>query len=166
MKTIVFAETTMRTPRSNRTNSKKARTDGENSTARLPAQSLSLEFGPRYQLADLFCGCGGLSLGFALTGRFDTIFGCEVKPEAVETFWRNHEGEHGRPIVHDGDIRKMGDADLWKALRSFGVSAPAQLACLVGGPPCEGFSQNRSVGAGCQAGAKWRADPPDHKHLR
>ena len=158
MKTIVCAETTMKTPRLNGTTSSKARRHRENDTAHVSAPSISPEFGPRYQLADLFCGCGGLSLGFALTGRFDTIFGCEIKPEAVETFWRNHEGEHGRPIVHDGDIRKMGDADLWLALRSFGVSAPGKLACLVGGPPCEGFSQNRSVGAGGRPGGASRID--------
>lgn len=113
---------------------------------------------PRYRLADLFCGCGGLSLGFTLTKRFETIFGCEIKPEAVETFWRNHEGEHGRPVVFDGDIRKMPDSSVWSALSEFGVSRPGELACLVGGPPCEGFSQNRSIGAGGRPGGASRID--------
>jgi len=117
------------------------------------------EAAPRsYAIADMFCGCGGLSLGFTLTRRFHAVFGCEIKPEAVETFVRNHEGEHGQPTMFDSDIRGLSDKRLWSGLRDHGVGQPGQLACMIGGPPCEGFSQNRSVGAGGRPGDATRVD--------
>lgn len=114
-------------------------------TAPAPSQP---DFAPTYKIADLFCGCGGLSLGFGLTGRFSTILGSDIKPEAVETFRRSHGHKGVEPAVIKEDIRHLTMADIFDAVRPFGITGPGQLACLVGGPPCEGFSQNRSVGAG------------------
>lgn len=118
------------------------------------------DFGPTYQVVDLFCGCGGLSLGFGLTGRFSTILGSDIKPEAAESFRRNHAHGGVEPAVITEDIRKLSTDDIFAAVRPFGITGPGQLACLVGGPPCEGFSQNRSVGAGgdSRTGSSARVD--------
>lgn len=117
-------------------------------------------FAPRYSLADFFCGCGGLSLGFALTGRFDVVLGSDIKPAAVETFSMNHERDVVVPTVIQEDIREVGERKVQSALRRHGIARPGQLDCLIGGPPCEGFSQNRSLGAGGKtiAGTASRVD--------
>ncbi len=107
-----------------------------------------MELGSRYQLIDLFCGCGGLSLGFSLTNRFNITLGCDIKPEAIETFQKNHENRGTSPICIGEDIRKISAAKIEKLVRTALPSAERQLTCLVGGPPCEGFSQNRSLGSG------------------
>ena len=37
---------------------------------------------------DLFCGCGGISLGFKLSG-FNIIGGVDIDPDSIKTFQRN-----------------------------------------------------------------------------
>ncbi len=98
---------------------------------------------PSYTVAELFCGCGGFSHGLSRTGRFRTVLGNDVKPYALETFRRNH-AQHGEPAVISGDIRAVPDAKIIEMLAEQGVS---ELDCLIGGPPCQGFSQMRR-GAG------------------
>ena len=105
---------------------------------------------PRYAVADMFCGCGGLSLGLELTGRMETGLGLDVLPEAVDTFAHNHQARERPPIAMCEDIRTVPAESLADSLTSQGITSPGDLACLVGGPPCEGFSQNRSVNAGGQ----------------
>jgi len=129
---------------------RKTNNSGNGAEDRVP-----VEIAPRYHVVDLFSGCGGLSLGFALSGRFDAVFACDIKPEAVETFRINHEtcqallGQPVRPpTAVVADIQHLSESDVLAALRPYGISRPGELACLVGGPPCEGFSQNRSLGAG------------------
>jgi DNA (cytosine-5)-methyltransferase 1 len=102
----------------------------------------------KYSIADFFAGCGGLSYGFGLTGRFNVLLGSDIKPEALETFVENHEHEHGKPEAILEDIQKVAPESVRKMLARFGVSKEGQLDCLIGGPPCEGFSQNRSINAG------------------
>lgn len=105
----------------------------------------------KYSIADFFAGCGGLSHGFELTGRFNVLLGSDIKPEALETFVANHENDKGRPDAILEDIRKVPPESVQKILSKFGVTGPGQLDCLIGGPPCEGFSQNRSINAGGKA---------------
>lgn len=114
----------------------------------------------KYTIADFFSGCGGLSHGFIQTGRFQVLLGSDIKPEALETFVRNHGGDHGEPEALLEDIRSIRPADILNRLAKFGVNAVGELDCLIGGPPCEGFSQNRSVNAGGHArnGAASRVD--------
>lgn len=102
----------------------------------------------RYTVADFFSGCGGLSHGFLQTGRYQVLLGSDIKSEALETFVRNHVGDHGEPEAILEDIRTVKPADILKRLAKHGVSAVGELDCLIGGPPCEGFSQNRSINAG------------------
>lgn len=97
----------------------------------------------KWRVVDLFCGCGGLSRGLERTGRFVTTFGVDNNRAALETFINNHGSPQCRPVGHLGDIRELQPDALWKALSRYGVSEPGQLECLVGGPPCEGFSRNK-----------------------
>lgn len=75
-------------------------------------------------VVDLFAGAGGLSEGFKQTRTFRTIAAVELNRSAAATYELNHPGV----IVHNGDI-----AD-WL----MGSVPKADL--VVGGPPCQGFS--------------------------
>lgn len=45
----------------------------------------------KFNAIDLFCGAGGLSLGFQQAG-FNIIVGVDNEPAALETFEFNHKG--------------------------------------------------------------------------
>ncbi|WP_344770910.1 DNA cytosine methyltransferase [Aeromicrobium panaciterrae] len=75
-------------------------------------------------MIDLFAGCGGLTAGFTATGRVDPIAAVELDEDAAATYAQNF-GEH----VYVGDIAEWVAGDL-----------PAA-DIIVGGPPCQGFSQ-------------------------
>jgi len=78
---------------------------------------------------DLFCGAGGLSLGFAQAG-FAIRLGIDLDRAALLTFSRNHPGAHA---VRE-DVARLTGSKL-KAL----VHADEVLG-IIGGPPCQGFS--------------------------
>jgi len=84
-------------------------------------------------LLDLFCGCGGASLGFKLAGC-KVAGAIDIDASACETFERNLkvkpiQGDlrtvHGPQILNEFDLKK-GDVDI-----------------VVGCPPCQGFSSLR-----------------------
>ena len=74
---------------------------------------------PRF--IDLFCGCGGLALGFKEAG-FKSVFGVDVEPMACATYRENF----GHPVFCD-DISKL-------------KNLPVEAEIVMGGPPCQGFS--------------------------
>ena len=99
---------------------------------------------PHYTVAELFCGCGGFSHGFAKTGRFSVVLGNDIKPAALHTFRRNHIN-HLTELPSEGlagDIREIPADEIGAVLARQGVPA-GELDCLIGGPPCQGFSQMR-----------------------
>jgi len=95
-----------------------------------------------YTVAELFCGCGGFSQGFFQSHRFDVVFGNDIKPEALRAFAFNHATERGAPEILLGDIRLASTREIVAALERKGVRQ-RELDCLIGGPPCQGFSQMR-----------------------
>lgn len=102
----------------------------------------------KYTVADFFSGCGGLSLGLSLTRRFETLLGSDINSDALETFGSNHVDDDGNsPITLNEDIRKVSVTAIRKMLKR-GRLGESHVDCLVGGPPCEGFSQNRSINSG------------------
>lgn len=97
----------------------------------------------KFSVLELFCGCGGLSHGFFRTGAFEILAGMDLKAEALETFRKNHQDSKGRePHVINGDVREVEVTDIARILADRGVSEGG-LDCLIGGPPCQGFSQLR-----------------------
>jgi DNA (cytosine-5)-methyltransferase 1 len=78
-----------------------------------------------FRVVDLFAGCGGITSGFHATGRYRTVGAVEIDPAAATTYAENF----GREIVHPGSI--VG----W---RPEGPAVEAEI--IVGGPPCQGFS--------------------------
>jgi DNA (cytosine-5)-methyltransferase 1 len=97
-----------------------------------------------YRLSELFCGCGGFSHGFALSGRFSVELGSELNETFCETFRRNHHTASGKePVVLPGDLTILSRKDLPLAFKDLGYYSNGRLDVLLGGPPCEGFSQNK-----------------------
>ena len=97
-----------------------------------------------YSVAEMFCGCGGFSHGFWSTGRFRTVFGNDVKKFALKTFERNHSHEGFSPTTIMQDIRTVADSRISEIIAE---KCGSQLDCLLGGPPCQGFSQMRRTEA-------------------
>ena len=85
---------------------------------------------------DLFCGCGGLTLGLERSG-FEVLLGVDNWPIAAESYGRNFE--HG---VLTGDLAGLSA----KAIREQGSLGDRPIDLVVGGPPCQGFSIQR-IGA-------------------
>lgn len=94
----------------------------------------------QYSVAELFCGCGGFSHGFWRTGRFQTVLGNDIKKFALQTFKANHSHGGKEPAIIEKDIRTVSDVEIINLLKSKGIT---ELDCLLGGPPCQGFSQMR-----------------------
>jgi len=81
-------------------------------------------------LLSLFCGPGGLDLGFRWAG-FHTELAIDVEEEYIKTFKRNHEDS----IVKKWDISVVSVQDLDEI-----VGHPIQPIGVIGGPPCQSFS--------------------------
>lgn len=71
-------------------------------------------------LMDLFAGAGGFTLGFVQAG-FSPIFAIEVNRDAAATYETNF-GEH----CYQGDINE--------------IEHFPEVDVIIGGPPCQGFS--------------------------
>lgn len=96
----------------------------------------------KYTLAEFFCGCGGTSRGFTRSGRFRVALGNDVKPEALKTFQFNHRYDDIPPTTICQDIRLLEVDTIHAELKEQGI-AQGDLDCMIGGPPCQGFSQLR-----------------------
>jgi len=85
----------------------------------------------RPNVIDLFAGVGGLSLGASRAG-FKVAAAVEIDSKAAAYHAMNFPGSRHVQL----DVSKLNGKEL---LRHAGVQA-GQLAGLVGGPPCQGFS--------------------------
>ncbi len=85
----------------------------------------------KLKVAELFCGCGGLSKGFEMAGC-DIILGADIHRPSIETFKYNH---HNASTIL-GDLRKVTDDVLKNAIDN------AKIDIMVAGVPCQGFSLN------------------------
>ena len=81
---------------------------------------MNLEMQPVATVADLFCGAGGLGLGFRAQG-FSIVWAADAFSPAVATYRRNI-GDHVDEVKLD-----------WTT-----VLPPCDI--IIGGPPCQGFS--------------------------
>lgn len=82
-----------------------------------------------YKVLDLFCGCGGLSLGLEKAG-FDISLGIDIWPDALKTFKENHKGSN----TFCTDLAAVD----FRVIEEQFLKDDVDL--IVGGPPCQGFS--------------------------
>ena len=82
---------------------------------------------------DLFSGAGGMTLGFTHAG-FEVVQAVDSDKHAAATYSTNH------PTVDflNDDLRCLNPAS---CLRRLGIR-PGELTLLMGGPPCQGFSES------------------------
>lgn len=99
---------------------------------------------PVAQVIDMFCGCGGMSLGFAAmakaTGAFRLVGGVDVNEVSLRTYGHNY----GVPALKV-DVRELANSD--ESLNSFLDSLPDYdqklPTVLIGCAPCQGFTAHR-----------------------
>lgn len=85
-----------------------------------------------FSIVDLFCGAGGLSEGFRQAGC-TVVAGLDLDPDAIATY--AHNFPEAQAIC--GDVR---DA----VVRRRFMEVAAGVDAVVGGPPCQAFSQVRN----------------------
>ena len=90
----------------------------------------------RLAALDLFCGCGGLSLGLRRAG-FNVVAAIDSDPLCTSTYEMNHR----RTYVVKDDIRTIDPGTLMRQIDL----APGDLDLMAGCPPCQGFSTLRTL---------------------
>lgn len=85
---------------------------------------------------DLFCGCGGLTIGLKRAG-FRVLGAVDIDPLSIRTYRENHRDV----TLWEKDIRKLDPCEL---IESFGLRK-IRLDLLAGCPPCQGFSTLRTL---------------------
>lgn len=80
---------------------------------------------------DLFCGSGGMSLGFTQSG-YKIIFANDIEPSCVETYSYNHPEVNPEKIIL-GDIQ-----DFASTVSEYTMNEHVDV--VIGGPPCQSFS--------------------------
>jgi len=79
---------------------------------------------------DLFCGAGGLSVGFAMAGGVP-LGAVDNDPDSIETYKRNF------PLATDVSCCPI---ESWQP-----TTKPGEVDVIIGGPPCQGFSLARGL---------------------
>jgi len=95
-----------------------------------------------YRLIDLFCGAGGMTLGFVdhrFCGGFDSVFAIDHDAASVRTHVRNFGRHAERADIEERLSRPIPAADV-----------------VIGGPPCQGFSLLNKKRAGDERRRLWR----------
>jgi DNA (cytosine-5)-methyltransferase 1 len=94
---------------------------------------------PELSFVDLFAGCGGLAHGFTAAG-FDPVGAVEMDRDAAATYRINIDDR-----IFPEDIALVNGRGAWPKAR-----------VLVGGPPCQGFSQLGARAPGDPRNRLWR----------
>lgn len=95
------------------------------------------------KIIDLFCGCGGLSLGFEMAG-FESVLAIDLWKDAIESYNFNRNNKNGKCI----DIASLSNDELKKY--------SSEVVGVIGGPPCQGFST---------VGKRESDDPRNHLYI-
>lgn len=82
-------------------------------------------------IVELFCGCGGTSLGFEMAG-YETALGCDIHQPSIATYQLNHP--NSSTIL--GDVKRVQPKTIVDLLDGRKVDV------LIAGVPCQGFSLN------------------------
>ena len=97
------------------------------------------------KIVDLFCGCGGLSLGFEKAG-FEVAYAIDMWSKAIDTYNYNHK----KKVAECKDIHELTDEKIKELNKKNDVIG------VIGGPPCQGYSK---------VGTRDINDPRNHLYL-
>lgn len=93
----------------------------------------------RGSLISLFCGAGGLDIGFEHQG-FRVEFAADFDAAAINTYNRNHLGNRGQIL----DLLETSLEDIYsRVINSIGPDK--SIDGIIGGPPCQGFSRGNTA---------------------
>ncbi|MEC9392934.1 MAG: DNA (cytosine-5-)-methyltransferase, partial [Pseudomonadota bacterium] len=81
----------------------------------------------KYKVVDLFCGVGGLTLGFNNTKRFQTIFANDVDIDMCHAYSINFP---------DTEIK----SETISSINFDEISEKQEIDVVIGGPPCQAYS--------------------------
>ena len=81
------------------------------------------------KIIDLFCGIGGLSLGFEQAG-FEVVSAIDMWDDAIMTFNHNRKKKVAKTI----SVEEYNYVELPE------IAASNRITGIIGGPPCQGFS--------------------------
>lgn len=81
-----------------------------------------------YKYASLFCGGGGLDLGFSLAG-FVPAYSSDLVPQFAETVKQNLKSH----FVEDADVSRLSGREILQ-------KSGSDIDIIIGGPPCQSFS--------------------------
>lgn len=81
------------------------------------------------KIIDLFCGIGGLSLGFEQAG-FEVISAVDMWKDAIATYNHNREDK----VAKVETVEDFNEKDLPELIKKHHITG------IIGGPPCQGFS--------------------------
>jgi DNA (cytosine-5)-methyltransferase 1 len=106
----------------------------------IEAKLMRIRAGGTPRFVDLFCGCGGISLGMAKAGM-DAVAGFDADAPSMRTWWSNFHPESGLHRRADPSIditaHSASSALAWCGYPD-GVDG---VDVLVGGPPCQAYSR-------------------------
>lgn len=95
---------------------------------------------PSWSLIDLFAGCGGMTSGFIAAGNFEPLMAVESDFEAAATYAANFGESHTwNSNIADVPDNMIPEADV-----------------IIGGPPCQGFSNLGSKNVNDPRNALWK----------
>jgi DNA (cytosine-5)-methyltransferase 1 len=113
-----------------------------------PGNHARLGQGRLFNYVDLFCGCGGFSLGLKRTG-LNCVAAIDSDPTAIRTYKQNFP--HVKHVLEQ-------DLTTFTAENLRALIGQVKVDLIVGGPPCQGFSKVRKVD-GSNHGSRLVKDP-------
>lgn len=125
-----------------------------------PSTTAAAGSATRPTFIDLFCGCGGFTLGMLRAG-FDCLAAIDFNEQAVATLKANlADKEHPglSPVRHalKRDLTAFRPAELASLIGT------DRLDVIVGGPPCQGFSTARQRDGSNHGDKRLKEDPRRH----
>jgi DNA (cytosine-5)-methyltransferase 1 len=87
-------------------------------------------------VVSLFCGVGGLDLGFKSAGTFEVAIAIDNNPKVLELYQNNFPDT----TVLCKDIGEITATEIRNIIQQKYPDWDGEIAAVIGGPPCQGFS--------------------------